>query len=114
MGAHLCFGEAGPARTLLQKARSLDEEGSVTSVGSLNGMAYELAGVGRLDGATQLLRIATELNPNEANLYDSLGEIELKAGHREASIAAYKKALEIDPKLESSIKALGAIERTKS
>lgn len=112
-GAHLCFGEAGPARTLLKKARRLDEEGSATNAGSLNAMAYELAGVGRLDGATQLLRIATEMYPKEANLYDSLGELELKAGRREASIAAYRKALEIDPKLESSIRALAAIERTK-
>jgi predicted TPR repeat methyltransferase len=74
-------------------------------------MAYDLAGLGRLDGATALLRIAVELHPKEANLYDSLGELELKAGRREASVAAYKKALEIDPKFESSIKALEAIQR---
>jgi len=29
-------------------------------------------------------------------------------------IAAYRKALEIDPKLESSIRALAAIEQTKN
>jgi tetratricopeptide (TPR) repeat protein len=110
-GAQLCFGDASQARALLQRARGLDDGADLTAPGFLNRMAYDLAGLGRLDGATALLRIAVELHPKEANLYDSLGELELKAGRREASVAAYKKALEIDPKFESSIKALEAIQR---
>jgi len=110
-GAQLCFGDASQARALLQRARGLDDGAAFTAPGFLNGMAYDLAGLGRLDGATALLRIAVELHPKEANLYDSLGELELKAFRTEASVAAYKKALEIDPKFESSIKALEAIKQ---
>jgi CubicO group peptidase (beta-lactamase class C family) len=112
-GAHVCFDESGEARALLQKARAMEGGEEAAGSQSLNGMAYELAGLGRMDGATALLRIATELYPKAANLYDSLGELELKAGHTEASIAAYEKALDIDPKLESSIRALEAIRKTK-
>jgi tetratricopeptide (TPR) repeat protein len=111
--AQLCFGDSRQARALLEKARDLDDAEDFTSPGFLNGVAYELAGFGRPESATELLRIAVELHPQQANLYDSLGELELKAGHREASLAAYKKALAIDPKLESAIKALEAIERAE-
>jgi predicted TPR repeat methyltransferase len=73
-------------------------------------MAYELAGSGKLDAATETLRVAIELNPKAANLYDSLGELEAKAGHKDASIAAYRKAVELDPKMQSSVEALKKLE----
>ncbi len=109
-GTQLCFGGTEEARAVLQKARTLDEGERYTSAGFLNGMAYELAGAGKLDAATQALRIAIELNPKAANLYDSLGELEAKAGHKDASIAAYRKAVELDPKLQSSVEALKKLE----
>lgn len=109
-GTQLCFGQPSEARALLQKARTLDEGERYTSPGFLNGMAYELAGSGKLDAATETLRIAIELHPKAANLYDSLGELEAKAGHKDASIAAYRKAVELDPKLTSSVEALKKLE----
>jgi len=74
-------------------------------------MAYDFAEIGKLDAATEVLRIAIDLNPKAANLYDSLGELEAKAGRRDQAIAAYKKAVELDPKLESSIRALKELEK---
>ena len=109
-GTQLCFGETRQARTTLQNARALDEGERYTSADFLNGMAYQLAGAGKLDAAIQTLHLATELHPKAANLYDSLGELEAKAGHREASIAAYRKAVELDPKLQSSVEALKKLE----
>jgi CubicO group peptidase (beta-lactamase class C family) len=110
-GTQLCFGQPSDARALLQKARTLEEGERYTSPGFLNGMAYELAGAGKLDAATETLRIAIELHPKAANLYDSLGELEAKAGHKDASIAAYRKAVELDPKMQSSVEALKKLER---
>jgi CubicO group peptidase (beta-lactamase class C family) len=109
-GTQLCFGQPSKARALLQKARTLDEGERYTSPGFLNGMAYELAGSGKLDAATETLRVAIELHPKAANLYDSLGELEAKAGHKDASIAAYRKAVELDPKMQSSVEALKKLE----
>src|SRR5262249_17501129 len=106
----LCFGQPVEARVVLQKARTLEEGERYTTADFLNGMAYELAGDGKLDAAVDTLRIAIELHPKAANLYDSLGELEAKAGHKDASIAAYRKAVELDPKKQSSIEALKKLE----
>jgi CubicO group peptidase (beta-lactamase class C family) len=111
--AELCFGEASKARPLLREAKSLERGQDLAGPRGLNGLAYELAGGGQLDGAAELLRIATEMYPREANLWDSLGELERKAGRRDRSIAAYRKALELDEKLESSRKALKDMEGGK-
>jgi hypothetical protein len=47
------------------------------SAGGLNNVAYQLAGVGMVDEAMTILKTAIELYPQEANLYDSLGEFSL-------------------------------------
>ena len=39
--------------------------------------------------------------------------MELRAGRREAAIAAYKRALEIDPKFPSALRALKELEGEK-
>jgi len=109
--AELSSGDSGQARALLQKARGLEGGERFSGPRYLNGLAYDLAEIGRLEAAAALLRIATELHPGVANLYDSLGELELKAGHTDAALAAYKTAFELDPKLESSAKAIEQIEK---
>ena len=113
-GVDACFGDEAAARALLAKARGLEGGKEETGPGSLNDLAYELAEAGRLDGARTLLDLAIEIHPKEANLYDSLGELERRAGRTEESIAAYRKALELDPKLESSARALEALEKERA
>lgn len=44
--------------------------------------------------------------PQEANLYDSIGEFYLRKGDKEQAIAFYRKALEVDPKFENAKQAL--------
>ena len=53
-----------------------------------------------------VLRINTLVYPNSANAFDSLGEVLLAAGQREAGIASYRHALEIDPTFPPSRQAL--------
>jgi predicted TPR repeat methyltransferase len=55
------------------------------------------------------LQWAIELAPNSGNLYDSLGEVQLKAGHREAAIQSYEKSLALDPANENAKKVLAGI-----
>jgi CubicO group peptidase (beta-lactamase class C family) len=107
----LCVGEpVEQSRVLLQKARTLDEGEEFTGPGYLNRLGFTLAEAGRLEAGTHLLRLAIEIHPREANLYDSLGELEARAGRTDAAIEAYRKALELDPKLESSKSALEKLE----
>jgi len=109
--AELCFGDPARTRPLLATARALDGGEEATGPRRLNGFADELAAAGQLESAASLLRIAIELHPGVANLYDSLGELEAKAGHTDAAIAADRKALELDAKSESASSALKALER---
>ncbi len=67
------------------------------SAGGLNNVAYQLAGVGMVDDAIAILKVAIQLYPKEANLYDSVGEFQLKKGDKAKALESYKKALEIDP-----------------
>jgi tetratricopeptide (TPR) repeat protein len=105
------FGDVDAARASLAKARGLEGGGEAASSSALNRAAYDLAGNDRLDAAAAWLRLAIELYPKDANLYDSLGELEAKGGHTDRAIEAYRKALELDPKLESSTKALEKLEK---
>ena len=107
--AQLCFGERRQAKSLISKAAKLGD-GSFASAGFLNNMGYSLAEGCGVEAGIDMLRIATELHPKAANLFDSLGELQLRQGEREAAIASYKKALAIDPKLESATRALAEIE----
>jgi CubicO group peptidase (beta-lactamase class C family) len=77
-------------------AERLLREGGADS-GSMNRSAYALAGAKQLDAGIALLELATALHPRDPNLFDSLGELRLRAGDREGARAAYRKALEVDP-----------------
>ena len=50
-----------------------------------------------VDEAMAILQTAIEMYPQEANLYDSLGEFQLKKGEKEKALASYRKALETNP-----------------
>ena len=57
-----------------------------------------------------ILQTAIELYPQEANLYDSLGEFQFKKGEKAKALESYKKALEKNPKFGN---AAGAKEIVK-
>jgi len=72
----------------------------------LNGFGYELLDIKRIDMAIEIFKLNTRLFPEVANTYDSLAEVYMIKGDKEAAIKSYKKALEIDPKLPSAIRML--------
>ena len=104
--AQLAFGGA-PAEqaTLLRKAKEIDPTG-IAGPGSLNSIAYDLAANGRRDAGLELLKLAADLHPKEANLYDSIGEFYLLKGEKDKAVEFYSKALEIDPNLATAQRAL--------
>ncbi|WP_040415942.1 tetratricopeptide repeat protein [Cyclobacterium qasimii] len=53
-----------------------------------------------------VLNLATQLYPNSANLFDSLGEAHLYIGNHKKAIADFKKSLDLNPQNQNAIDRL--------
>lgn len=90
----------------LKKSATLNPApNAMASAGGLNNIAYQIAGAGMLDDAIAILNAAVDLYPEDANLYDSLGEFQLKEGDKAKALESYKKALEKNPKFGNATNA---------
>ena len=96
---------AGAERTLrtaqdavLNRYRSFEAE--------VNRLGYRLLAEGAVDRAVTTFAINTRVYPRSANTWDSLGEALLAAGRRDEAIAAYRRAVALDPEFGSSVEAL--------
>lgn len=94
----------------LLKANPKDES---ISEGNLNWQGYDLLREGKINVALDIFKVNTLLHPTSANVYDSYGEALAKKGDIELAIVNYKKALSIDPNLESSKKMLAELQAKK-
>ncbi|MBC7918508.1 MAG: FKBP-type peptidyl-prolyl cis-trans isomerase [Rhodoferax sp.] len=103
--------EAGRKRFDALKAAKFD--GVYVSETQLNGLGYRFMGKDKLPEALAVLRWAIELSPQSGNLYDSLGEVQRKAGQREAAIQSYEKSLVLDPKNDNAKKVLADLKASK-
>lgn len=101
--------EAGRKRFDALKAARF--EGVYVSETQLNGLGYRFMGKDKFPEAVAVLQWAIELSPKSGNLYDSLGEVQLKAGQREAAIKSYEKSLALDPKNDNAKKVLTEIKQ---
>jgi CubicO group peptidase (beta-lactamase class C family) len=72
----------------------------------LNNAGYSVLRAGKLADAVKLFEANVALYPEDANAYDSLGEGQMAAGLKDAAIASYKKALEMNPKNAGAIRML--------
>ncbi|HEY7785546.1 MAG TPA: serine hydrolase, partial [Pyrinomonadaceae bacterium] len=88
--------DSNGALASLKKGMAINPNGPVNP-GGLNNVAYQLANAGMVDEALSILGVAVQLFPKDANLYDSLGEFQLKKGEKLKALESYKKALELDP-----------------
>jgi CubicO group peptidase (beta-lactamase class C family) len=76
----------------------------------LNGQGLNMADEERYEPAIGLLRIATELYPDSANTYDSVGYVYREMGEIDRALQWYRKALEVDPEFPSAVKAVVELE----
>jgi tetratricopeptide (TPR) repeat protein len=106
--AQIFFGDPESGKAFIKKAAAINANG-LAGPGGLNRMAYDLAGIGKVDAGLAILQVALELYPNVANLYDSVGEFYLKKDQKDKAIEFYNKALQVDPKLESAKQMLEKI-----
>lgn len=68
---------------------------SLPSIGELNTIAYNAFYAGRKKDAIQILEWATSLYPDDANLYDSMGEIQESTGDIEKAKYYYYQGLSV-------------------
>jgi len=99
-------GDEAAAAGALEDAR-LDVANRFRNLESeVNALGYELLRTHRAEAAIAAFTINTRAYPKSANTWDSLGEALLASGHREDGLAAYRKALAIDPQFASAQQVL--------
>lgn len=74
--------------------------------GYINFLGYNLLQENKLAEAIAMFKINVEFYPNDANVYDSLGEAYLKKGETNLAKLNYQKALILNPESKSAKKAL--------
>lgn len=70
-------------------------------------LGYVELGMKQVDFALEHFQRLVEIDPNNANSYDSLGDAWLAKGRLEEAIHAYRKALTLDPDFLASLDHLG-------
>jgi tetratricopeptide (TPR) repeat protein len=103
-------GDSAGGQEKLRKAASINPNG-LASADSLNNIAYQVGNAGMVDEAMALPSTAIELYPKEANLYDSLGEFQLRKGDKVKALASYQKALEVDPNFSNAAAAREVVKK---
>ncbi len=74
-----------------------DEAASLANNAQLNFMGYTVMGKGDHEKALEYFKLNTEKNPQNANVFDSLGECYKTMGEQKKAIKAFKKSLSLDP-----------------
>ena len=86
--------------------KSVADPDLLVSESDTNNFGYTLLRRKRVNEAIAVLKLNVEAYPQSANAYDSLGEAYLVSGDKEKAIENYKRALAIDPTMESAKRAL--------
>ncbi len=83
--------------TLTKNFHSEDPKGGI-----LNRIGYAFFKEGNLKEAKKIFQLNVRLFPEDANVWDSLGEVHFELGAHEKALISYKKALDLDPTLTSA------------
>ena len=76
----------------------------------LNRQGLGMAAGELYEPAIGLLRIATELYPDSANTYDSVGYVYRQMGLHDSAMMWYRKSLEVDPEFPGAVEAVTELE----
>ncbi|WP_298903019.1 DUF2911 domain-containing protein [uncultured Psychroserpens sp.] len=94
---------------------ALDEAAAIANSNQLNRMGYQMLSLKDNDRAMKYFKKAVEIDPENPNVYDSLGEAYKTIGDKKKAIKNFKKALSMNPSAnvkansEKHLKELGAL-----
>ncbi len=74
--------------------------------GAVNGIGYRYIRNNDLDKAFEVLKLNTEYFPDAFNTWDSLAEVYMLKGDKEAAIKFYKKSLELNPNNTNAVEQI--------
>ena len=74
-----------------------DEAANLANTAQLNALGYQLLGQGNNDQALSFFKLNTKNNPDDPNVFDSLGECLKTMGLDKEAIKAFKKSLSLNP-----------------
>jgi CubicO group peptidase (beta-lactamase class C family) len=77
----------------------------------LNMLGYMYAGTGRYKEAMAVLQLDAAWFPADGNIWDTMGELQLKQGDKAAAVKSYRRSLELDPKNTNAVEVLRVIEQ---
>lgn len=83
--------------SLTENFHSEDSKGLI-----LNGIGYDFLREGKPEEALKFFKLNVKLFPEDANLWDSLGEVYFELGDSKKALEYYQKALVMDPYMESA------------
>ena len=111
-GIHLLEGhqdamEASFQKTIFAAQKAKDPiSASRLAESAINSLGYSFLNKNQFEMAITVLKYNVSFFPNSANTYDSLGEAYWKSGNKQLAIDYYKKALELEPNLQTAKNAL--------
>ena len=76
----------------------------------LNRVGYDLLFEDNVDAAIDIFTVNTQLFPQIANTWDSLGEAHMVKGNRELAIENYRKSLALNPGNQNAAEMLQKLE----
>lgn len=97
------LGDLSKALSHYKKSAELDSKHAL----AFNMIGYTESALNNYAAAEKAFQTYIKLKPDKANPYDSYGELLLKMGKYDESVAQYKKALEINPSFTNSLAGLG-------
>lgn len=99
----------------LYEAMRKDGPGFTMTPIDLNGWGYQLlrATPAQPRGAIELFKLAIVIEPKWGSVHDSLGEAYEAAGEKALAMAAYERALALDPSIDSSARRLKVLRGAK-
>ena len=110
---YIWTGNVEEAQKLFKKAFTLNPDHPSVSLNEFRYLGRRLENAKKMKEIFALAEIALELYPKNAELHKEIADIYLEAGQNEKAGIFYKKALELDPKLEEAKRKLEELGKEK-
>lgn len=104
-------GKKAEAEAAYRKALTLKTDDPKALAGVQSNLSLLLIDSGKLDEAASLLTLAAQADPTNAEYENNLGQVYEKLNKKDLAIAAYTKAVQLDPSLTGAKASLAQLQK---